>query len=625
MKRLINNFNQAWQYESSIKEDFKIELNDDSYVLYIKNTCYWFETTGGCTMCNYTSKDGIHINDILSRRFNDIITELVLLRKNFTKIKFNFNGSFFSEKELDIDVAVEFINCLKRELNIDYISLETRVEYVDSNKLAYLIQKTGIRYELCFGIESINEEIQVKCFNKGRVLNNFYNLIEEIQGMCEIKVYLLIKPPFISEIESIEDVVDSVKTLVSKGITKISYAPVDIQKNTLIEFLLQEYLYRPVWIWSIIEINSRLKYILKKYENVHLASLEHFPKPLASAFNCEKCTEHLLKRLEANRRLTWDDLGEDETCSCIERWKKELDVRQFNDIDNTISETNKCLEKIISKAKLLRQKFQVKENGKLVKDPAKEVPVLKTAIDCVGIKQYKIPLKIDKFNDTVCIAELMVDLDEFHRGIHMSRLIELLNEFSKTIHYDIIRDIKNFLHDVKKKTNSTKVCLNFSTTLFERGETPIMQKEDIQNISIKISTMCENSCFSIKCIFAIPIINACPCTLVTSRELLEETFTHTQRGCLSIEYINTNLYFEDMLSITNSFRNIYSLLKREDELYVVKSVFDKPRFCEDICREVSEKLLKMERIQTGKINIKVETEESIHDHSAVAFKTIYFS
>ena len=62
---------------------------------------------------------------------------------------------------------------------------------------------------------------------------------------------------------------------------------------------------------------------------------------------------------------------------------------------------------------------------------------------------------------------------------------------------------------------------------------------------------------------------------------------------------------------------IYSVLKRPDEKYVTEMAYNRPRFVEDVVREVAEKF-------TGEDNItwfavEAESQESIHDHNAYAF------
>lgn len=61
---------------------------------------------------------------------------------------------------------------------------------------------------------------------------------------------------------------------------------------------------------------------------------------------------------------------------------------------------------------------------------------------------------------------------------------------------------------------------------------------------------------------------------------------------------------------------LYTLLKREDEKYITEHAYENPRFVEDVIRELAVRLDGEERITWYSAN--VESEESIHDHSAFA-------
>jgi GTP cyclohydrolase I len=58
-------------------------------------------------------------------------------------------------------------------------------------------------------------------------------------------------------------------------------------------------------------------------------------------------------------------------------------------------------------------------------------------------------------------------------------------------------------------------------------------------------------------------------------------------------------------------------LKREDEKYITEEAFKRPRFVEDVVREVIQKLE-----ETGDFrwfSVEAENFESIHNHSAYAY------
>jgi GTP cyclohydrolase I len=58
-------------------------------------------------------------------------------------------------------------------------------------------------------------------------------------------------------------------------------------------------------------------------------------------------------------------------------------------------------------------------------------------------------------------------------------------------------------------------------------------------------------------------------------------------------------------------------LKREDEKYITEQAFARPRFVEDVVREVTQKLEATGDF--GWFSVEAENFESIHNHSAYAY------
>ena len=62
---------------------------------------------------------------------------------------------------------------------------------------------------------------------------------------------------------------------------------------------------------------------------------------------------------------------------------------------------------------------------------------------------------------------------------------------------------------------------------------------------------------------------------------------------------------------------VYTLLKREDEKFVTEMAYDRPRFVEDVVREVYLKVDALHKF--SQFTVEAENFESIHNHSAYAF------
>lgn len=625
MDNLMRSFSNSWIYHCAHSKKYLVESGDDFYRIIIENTCAWFKLNNGCSICNYTSHSGIHATDVLKDYGEQIIKDLKGLGKKHNKLKMYINGSFFNEDELTFEVSSHFIKKIRDLFGIEVIQVETRPEYVTRDKVIRYIKETGIKFEISFGIESIDETVRNLCLHKGVSLNDFERALDEVRDLCYIKVYLLIKPPFLSENETIKDVLSSVDYFVLKDVDFISCTPVAVQENTILEFLLQENLYRPVWLWTLIEINTQLK---NKYGNrfgkkVKISGFDYYPKPLASAFNCERCSSQLLELLKSNSMITWDDI-KGFNCNCINIWKKEIYLKNNLTVFERIEQAKHIFNNNIKRSKEIIEKTDSNTTIKYLSDIAKNIPQNKIVLDEVGVCNLSIPLNCNGILTNDALISMSISLDEFHRGIHMSRLVEAATNFGLILHDDLILDTKKLLSDFVHNSFYGHGNVNLKTKVYIDKETPLTHKINLIMIPFEIYVSKYNTGDDISIKVKIPIINACPCTLVTSDELLDRKATHTQRGSITIEFINCCEDFGYIIDIAYHYSSILDILKREDELFIVDNIFSSPYFCEDICRNVILDLKEKMNNKNGEIIVTVITEESIHPHNAFAKKRYKF-
>ena len=136
------------------------------------------------------------------------------------------------------------------------------------------------------------------------------------------KAYLLLKPPFLSEREAIEDVVRSVGEASTRFDT-LSINPVHIQNGTVVEWLYHRGRYRPPWLWSLVEALVRGAAVRGS------ARLVSFPTAgglRRGPHNCGACDARVLEAVEtASLRQEFSGL-EALGCACRGRWNA---VRDF--------------------------------------------------------------------------------------------------------------------------------------------------------------------------------------------------------------------------------------------------------------------------------------------------------
>jgi GTP cyclohydrolase I len=100
---------------------------------------------------------------------------------------------------------------------------------------------------------------------------------------------------------------------------------------------------------------------------------------------------------------------------------------------------------------------------------------------------------------------------------------------------------------------------------------------------------------------------------------MSEVSAHNQKCLIQIECAPTEwLWIEDIIKVAESSASgeIYSVLKRDDELHVTNQMYENPAFVEDIARSIYQQLIQYKTLRYFKV--RVESDESIHKHKAVA-------
>ena len=116
----------------------------------------------------------------------------------------------------------------------------------------------------------------------------------------------MLKPPFLTESQAIEDCVGSVRTLKELGFPQtISVNPMNIQAFTLVEQMFDAGEYRPPWLWSVVEVLKQAKAITgdAHWLLCHPSAGGKHRGP----HNCGKCDEEVLEAI-SDFSLT-NDLG----------------------------------------------------------------------------------------------------------------------------------------------------------------------------------------------------------------------------------------------------------------------------------------------------------------------------
>ncbi len=213
-------------------------------VIFRTTGCAWYRFSS-CSMCGYFNDvaSDVSAEDLMKqidRAYNALNGEEVI--KVFT------SGSFLDPREFPMEARRYFFERFSG--TIDRFLIESRTEYITEGNLAD-VSALGSRVRIAIGLESANDRIIEKSINKGSTFSKFVEAAGIVNKLgMELRAYLLLKPPFISEKDAIDDIVESVRKI--RGmVTDASINPMNIQKNTMVESLWKRGLYRPPRLWSV--------------------------------------------------------------------------------------------------------------------------------------------------------------------------------------------------------------------------------------------------------------------------------------------------------------------------------------------------------------------------------------
>jgi len=261
-----------------------------------------------------------------------------------------------------------------------------------------------------------------------------------------------------------------------------------------------------------------------------------------------------------------------------------------------------------------------------------------TRVGVTGVKKLvyiKRPNKKSVLPLTVTL-DLFVDLPATQKGSHMSRNLELVSEIIDENLKTPVSDLESFCEKTAELLLEKHDYATFSEVKAEADYFLDVTYPSGQKGSEPYKLVAEARAKSngeLTKLIGVKVIGmtACPCAMEVIRkiETLEKKCpapTHNQRnvGTLMIEVPKgTHLVdADDLITIVeHSFSSpTYSILKRKEEAEMVLNAHRKPKFVEDVVRDMLSAVLKTYESLPDEVLViaRSESEESIHKHNAFA-------
>ncbi len=236
-------------------------------------------------------------------------------------VKIFTSGSFLDPQEIPEDFRRFVYGVL--EGRVDRLIIESRPEFV-TEIVAEELSSLSFEVEVGIGLETADDFVREHCINKGFSFEDFRRSAKILKDHgIRVKVYLLLKPPFLSEREAIEDVLKSVDAV--RGLVDVvSINPTNVQKGTYVEMLWRNGLFRPPWLWSAVEV-------------LRNAKMEAICDPVAygksrGPHNCGRCDSDVANAIREFSLTQDPSVFDSLECGCLKIWEKVLELEDYSRI-----------------------------------------------------------------------------------------------------------------------------------------------------------------------------------------------------------------------------------------------------------------------------------------------------
>ena len=254
-----------------------------------------------------------------------------------------------------------------------------------------------------------------------------------------------------------------------------------------------------------------------------------------------------------------------------------------------------------------------------LRDVHAEPDARKLRLDRAGVKDLRYPISVldraQGTQHTIATIDLSVSLPAKRKGAHMSRFIELLNRHRREID---IRKFRTLAGELRRDLDADAAFVEVRFPYFVEKAAPVTKARGLVDYACTFGAAIRGSgkgeTAELWVEAQVPVTSLCPCSKAISR-----FGAHNQRSIVRVRvWFEKFFWLEDLIALVEASASseLYALLKRPDEKFVTERAYQRPRFVEDLVREVAGKLRSDRNFPRWEVS--AESLESIHAHNAYA-------
>lgn len=213
-----------------------------------------------CTMCPFTNENNYGLGSDPQRLLDQVDTVLTrsASEPDYAVLALYNDGSFFAPREIPLEVQRAIAERVARS-GVGRLVVESLPQFVTAKALKpFIAGLGGVELEIGIGLQSCDDLVRETLVNTRISRPTFKRAVATMNSFGVFpKIYLMIKPPFLTDAEAVTDVVQSVDYVRSLGITGVTLCPTRVSRNTVAWHLWQSGHYQPPNLWTVVEAVRR--------------------------------------------------------------------------------------------------------------------------------------------------------------------------------------------------------------------------------------------------------------------------------------------------------------------------------------------------------------------------------
>jgi radical SAM enzyme (TIGR01210 family) len=282
-----------------------------------------FSREGECIMCNYEIAEHMNSESILN-----IVQEALNEKQHYEALFISPLGSMFDYREVAPEARCHIFelaaatDCISfgTETRPEFLTEEVIIEFAEAFQ-----EKTK---QINIGLESSDPWILCNCIGKFLNPADFQASVRLLRQHKVLPIAnILLGAPFLTEQESVDSTIRSVRWALNNGAYMCVLFPSNVKRWTLQHWLWERELYQSPSLWSLIEViyalgpecsrKVALSYYYRGLSNV-ITEVPH------TCQNCQNNVVEILRLYDAKGDFDLIESLRQSKCACRDKWKERI-------------------------------------------------------------------------------------------------------------------------------------------------------------------------------------------------------------------------------------------------------------------------------------------------------------